>query len=409
MPTKRRDLVSTSVHGQEPRKVSKRSMLDLMFVEMFKNLVYPQIWEDPEVDIEALAMKPGERLVAIASGGCNVLNYLTAEDIQITALDLNSAHIALNRLKHAAIRHLPDHDSLFQFLGKADVKDNNDLYRRHISPHLDETSRRYWEGFTLQGQRYKLFTRNFYRFGMLGKCIGGVHLVCKLNGVRPQNLLTAKSREEQRVIYDTTIGPLFERGWIKAVCNMPISVYALGIPPAQFEELRAAGGGDMAKVLDERLERLACNFDIKDNYFAWQAFGRRYDAEGGQAVPRYLKAENYDTLRDRVGNITLKQETFTQHLAGEPDTSIDGFNLLDAQDWMSPAQLTELWTEITRTGRPGARAIFRTGGVHSILPGRVPEEILSQWSYDPEASRELYERDRSSIYGGYHLYTKRAD
>ena len=43
----------------------------------------------------------------------------------------------------------------------------------------------------------------------------------------------------------------------------------------------------------ERVERLACDFPLKDNYFAWQAFSRGYDIEGRNAVPPYLREENY--------------------------------------------------------------------------------------------------------------------
>ena len=32
----------------------------------------------------------------------------------------------------------------------------------------------------------------------------------------------------------------------------------------------------MHDVLRERVERLACDFDFRDNYFAWQAFAGRY-------------------------------------------------------------------------------------------------------------------------------------
>jgi len=72
---------------------------------------------------------------------------------------------------------------------------------------------------------------------------------------------------------------------------------------------------------------------------------------------------------------------------------------------MTDAQLVALWSEIVRTARPGARVIFRTAGEETILPGRVPEAILSRFAYDAARCRELTERDRSSIYGGFHLYT----
>ena len=38
-----------------------------------------------------------------------------------------------------------------------------------------------------------------------------------------------------------------------------------------------------------------------------------------------------------------------------PAASFDRYVLLDAQDWMGDADLTKLWSEITRTARPGAR------------------------------------------------------
>ena len=60
--------------------------------------------------------------------------------------------------------------------------------------------------------------------------------------------------------------------------------------------------------------------------------------------------------------------------------------------------------EITRTARRGARVIFRTAAEPSLLPGRVGDEILARWDYRVEASRAFTLQDRSSIYGGFHLY-----
>ena len=88
-----------------------------------------------------------------------------------------------------------------------------------------------------------------------------------------------------------------------------------------------------------------------------------------------------------------------------PSASIDAYVLLDAQDWMTDEQLGALWSEISRTARPGARVIFRTAGEETILPGRVPGAILARFVYDRQRCRELTAKDRSSIYGGFHLYT----
>ncbi|MGA7975412.1 MAG: DUF3419 domain-containing protein, partial [Pseudolabrys sp.] len=48
--------------------------------------------------------------------------------------------------------------------------------------------------------------------------------------------------------------------------------------------------------------------------------------------------------------------------------------------------------------------IFRTAAEPSLLPGRLDEALLERWRYEAEASRHYAARDRSAIYGGFHLY-----
>ena len=77
--------LKTAVH-QESLK-SKRGLLERVFVWAFSGLVYPQIWEDPDLDLQALRLGPGHRLMTIASGGCNVMSYLAARPAEILAVD----------------------------------------------------------------------------------------------------------------------------------------------------------------------------------------------------------------------------------------------------------------------------------------------------------------------------------
>ena len=71
---------------------------------------------------------------------------------------------------------------------------------------------------------------------------------------------------------------------------------------------------------------------------------------------------------------------------------------------MTDEQLEALWAEITRTAKPGARVLFRTAAEPSLLPGRVSDALLRRWLYRTEDSLGFTARDRSSIYGGVHLY-----
>jgi len=382
-------------------------LLDRAFALAFKGLVYPQIWEDPVVDMEALEIGQGHRVVTIASGGCNALSYLTADPAEVTAVDLNTAHVALNRLKIAAVRHLPDHANLRQFFVEADRKANVELYRELLQGQLDEPTRRYWDGRDLAGRRrIGGFAGGFYKRGLLGTFIGTAHLIARLYGRDPRELLAAGSLAEQRRVFDERFAPLFDRKLIRWVTSQPASLFGLGIPPAQFDAL--AGDQRMATVLRQRLEKLACDFAVNDNYFAWQAFSRGYGRAPDAPLPPWLQQGNYAALCGRIDRLAIRHASMTEHLSGEAGGSLDRFVLLDAQDWMTDAQLTELWSEITRTARPGARVLFRTAAEETLLPGRVPQTILDRWDYSAEEARELVRRDRSSIYGGLHLYRLKA-
>ena len=387
------------------RKFSVNGLLERVFALAFAGLVYPQIWEDPVIDLEAMRIEPGQHVVAIASGGCNVLSYLTADPGRITALDLNGAHVGLNRLKLCAAQHLPDHASFHRFFGEADSRHNIDAYRQHLRPHLDEATMRFWDGRNFLGRRrIGQFARNFYAHGLLGNFIGLTHWLSRLYGRDPRAMLGAKTMAQQRAIFDTILAPMFDQRFVRWIVSQPASLFGLGIPPAQYHALAGASPGGMPGVLRARLERLACDFDIGDNYFAAQAFGRSYARRPDASLPLYLQPGHFDAVRARAGRVDVRHQSFTVFLAQSPDTSLDRFVLLDAQDWMNDADLTHLWSEITRTARPGARVIFRTAAEPSLLPGRVPQALLARWDYDEAKCRALTARDRSSIYGGFHLY-----
>ena len=401
---KTRQGLSQAAHQNQ--KLSASWVSERLFTTLFSGLVYPQIWEDPEADLVAFARAPGARMLTISSGGCNALSYLTADPSKVVAVDLNRHHIHLLKLKIAGLIGCPDHHSYFQFFGKADSKENRILYQRYIHPHLPPESQAYWnhKGL-LKRKRIRLFEKNVYRYGLLGRFIGIAHFLAKRLKVDLKPLLAMRTIEEQTAYFDTQVAPMFERPLVRWITKQKASLFGLGIPPQQYDSLASSADGQMLIVLRERLRKLLCDFPMQDNYFAQQAIGRRYLSDGDAgSLPPYLQKQYFEQLKARAERITAINGSLTSVLAENPDASFDAFAFLDAQDWMKDEQLNALWTEVTRTAKPGARVVFRTADLDSLLPGRLDQGLLDQWTYLEETSKHATATDRSAIYGGVHVY-----
>ena len=200
-------------------------------------------------------------------------------------------------------------------------------------------------------------------------------------------VLAASTLAEQRRAFEREIAPLFEKRLVRWLARRPSALYGLGIPPAQYRALASDGPDGIAAVLKRRVERLACDFPVHDNYFAWQAFGRSYAPSTIRACRPICRRSISIRVRGRAERVRLYHGSLTDRLARGAVAKLDAYVLLDAQDWMNDATLTALWRQILRTARPGARVIFRTAADERLLPGRVPDSILQAFRYQAERSR----------------------
>lgn len=407
----------TSLHTavQNQKLSSTQGLLQRLFTVWFDAFVYNQIWEDPRVDIQALQMDENSRVLTISSGGCNALNYLLEYPASVTAVDLNRHHIFLLNLKLAAIKYLPDHESFFAFFGAGRGPDTGSDYLRHIAPHLDRETRLFWESNTvlggfLYGDRISFFRdRGLYDHSRNGYFLRFFHWLAHRLGCDVEKILEARTLEEQRSLYEQHIDPFFDSAIIRFVGKLPVTLFGLGIPPQQYDGLtrELSGGGTIIDIYRRRVRRLACDFPIHENYFAWQAFARKYDVKHRRAIPEYLKEENFECIRANADRLTTKIGSATDEIRNSPAGAFNRFVFLDAQDWMDRDGLIDLWSTIAEKAERGSRMIFRTAGSSSPLEASLPEDLRSTFVYEKELSQNLFEQDRSSIYGGFHLYTKK--
>jgi S-adenosylmethionine:diacylglycerol 3-amino-3-carboxypropyl transferase len=391
---------------------AKRSFLQKLFAVWFDAFVYNQIWEDPRVDLDALELDNNSRVLTISSGGCNALNYLLENPESVTAVDLNRHHIYLLNLKIAALESLPSFEDFFEFFGFGAGERTTENYLKFIAPRLDTATRRFWESSSFIGKltrrkRIDFFRREgLYEHSRNGYFLRFFHKLARFLGCRPEEILKAKTLEEQEKLYEKFIAPFFDSFLIKALGRLPVTLFGLGIPPQQYDELKKdlAAGASIIDIYKERTRRLAVEFPIAENYFAWQAFARRYDTENRRAVPEYLKKENYEKLKKSVEKIRTKIVSVTEEIRSQPEGAFNRFVFLDAQDWMNAKAMTELWQLIADRSETGARIIFRTAGAASPIEKNLPKDLRRKFVYEENLSKELFRRDRASIYGGFHLY-----
>jgi hypothetical protein len=161
---------SSNISAQLGAAIHQNSALNAtsLLERLFQGLVYPQIWEDPVVDMKALALQPGEHVFCIASGGCNAMSYLVAQPGTVTAVDLSQAEF-------------------FASFGQANRPENIAIYDRVLVARLDSKTRAYWEGRALGRRRISMFARGFHKFGLLGRFLAVVHdrFMVGTAGLRP--------------------------------------------------------------------------------------------------------------------------------------------------------------------------------------------------------------------------------
>jgi S-adenosylmethionine-diacylglycerol 3-amino-3-carboxypropyl transferase len=307
---------------------------------------------------------------------------------------------------------VPTYESFFAFFGVGRGENTGTDYLKYIASNLDRGSRKFWESNTLAGgflygDRISFFRNaGLYEHSRNGYFLRFFHSLARMLGCKVDEVLAAKTPEQQAKLYNKHIDPFFDSFVIKAVGKLPVTMFGLGIPPQQYDELKRdlSGGRTVIDIYRDRVRRLACDFPIQENYFAWQAFARKYDTENCRAIPEYLKRENYDLLRTNAARLTTRIGSVTGEIKNNPKGAFNRFVFLDAQDWMDAEAITDLWSTIAENAEAGSRIIFRTAGTTSPVEANLPEELRGRFVYEKELSENLFKQDRSSIYGGFHLY-----
>lgn len=373
------------------------------------SLVYNTCWEDPRLDRAALRLTAADQVVMITSAGCNALDYVLDGPRRIDCVDLNPRQNALLELKLAGIRAL-SHAEFFELFGRGRVANFPEIYRDALRPLLSPRARMYWD-------RHQGFFRppgSFYFRGTSGRFARAVNFyidrVVKLR--EPINaLLHAPSLAVQQAIYREQIRDGFWTRMLRWLINRDAPLAFLGVPRAQREHLEQTTQAGIAAFIENCLHAVFHDLPLVDNYF-WRVYlTGHYEAD---CCPEYLKPASFARLKagliDRLHVHTSSLERFLARCRPE---SVTRFVLLDHMDWLAAHRLDWLqaeWQALVRAAMPGARILWRSGGLRTdfvdaleVDAGSRRRRVGDLLRYNRPLAAALHAQDRVHTYGSFHI------
>lgn len=371
------------------------------------NLVYNTCWEDPALDRIALDLGPEDKIMMITSAGCNALDYALLAPARICAVDMNPRQNALLELKIAGIRAL-DYETFFAIFGRGQFADFENVYREALQPQLSPAAQKIWDDNT----DYFTSGRGFYFRGTSGLVARLINHYIDLGRMRSafEALLNSETIDEQVDIYYNRLkGPLFNK-LVRWAISRDTSLSFVGVPRPQRLQVENGYLGGIAKFIEDCVEYVFTRLPLKDNYF-WSLYLQGYYTP--ERCPEYLKRGNFHLLKNGlVDSISAHTNTISGFL-NESNERFSRFVLLDHMDWLSVnglAALQEEWQNIFENATSDARAIWRSGGMHTDFVDELPialkgkrQKVGERLRYHRELANELHARDRVHTYGNFYI------
>lgn len=346
------------------------------------NLIFTVNWEDPESDVKAIAMKPGQSLLTITSGGCNTLNFLLNDPERIYAVDINPAQTWLMEFKIACIKNL-NHDEFISLLGLKDCEDRLTLFSK-IEHDLSNEANLFWNSNIKMIKKGILCNGKFEGFVKIAG-----NILSLLQGKKKiAKLLSLQTVKEQKEFYSKRWD---NKRW-KMIFRLMFNKKRLAKKGLVAEYFHFDDGAQsFSESFYNRARKALCDIPVRNNYFLSVYLTGKYSNESG--LPLYLLSQHYEHIKSNVDRIKLITADTKYWLESMPGSIIDGFCLSNICELMSEEDTKKLFTEVIRTARPGAKICFR----NLMIPREIPNDLV-EVKKNESLSNELLAKDRSFVY-----------
>ncbi|MBX9669410.1 MAG: DUF3419 family protein [Candidatus Obscuribacterales bacterium] len=304
---------------------------------------YAQCWEDSDILVKAMSIKPGDTCLSIASAGDNSLALLASNPGRVVALDMNPAQLALMELKVVAFKHL-SYDEMLVLLGYR-CGDRVRLYDK-VKQALGASARRFWESHLKDVEsgvasigKFENYFRAFRTYVL--------PLVHSRSTV--EELLKPKIRKDRETFY---INRWNTRKW-NMLFNLFFSEPVMGLLGRDPSFFTYAENG-LASTLRKWVKLALVDQDPSQNpYLHWILKGRF-----GTALPYFLRPENFESIKKNIDNLEWHQMSVEEYLSKNPQVRFNSFNLSDIFEYMSEANYATLMQVIAKASQPEARLVY---------------------------------------------------
>lgn len=345
----------------------------------FSRIRYAQCWEDADVLLKGLEIKPGEICLSVASAGDNTLSLLSASPAKVIAVDLNPQQIACLELKASAFK-IFTYEEVLRFLGVTDG-DRAALYIR-LRPHLSLSTRNFFDRHRVEVMRGIGHAGKFERYFEIfrNSALPFVHSPATI-----EELLTKKTEEERKQFFDEKWNTpkwrtLFRMFFSKKLMGL------LGRDPSFFRYVDV----DVAEAILARTEHAITTLDPSINpYMQWILKGKFETA-----LPHYLRRENFEAIKKNIDRLELRVGTIESVLEEVSIDSIDKFNLSDIFEYMSAENYQQLLVSLIRAGKSGGRLVYW----NMLAPRSRPERMAPVLKPLTTLATQLHKEDKAFFY-----------
>jgi len=351
----------------------------------FSRIRYAQCWEDADVLLEALDIKPGSTCLSIASAGDNALAILSRAPRKVIAIDISRAQLAALELRVAAFREL-SHSELLALMGSVDGYDREELYRR-CRRHLSPVARCFWDQ---RAERIQFGIGSAGRFEDFVRIFRARVLPLIHSRRSVEQLLASKPRLERDCFYESEWNTV---RW-RLLFRFFFSRFVLGKLGRDQEFFRYAEGQVAERIL-HRARYAMTELDPAANPYLEWIFTGQHSCEN---LPFCLRAENFEAIRANLDHLEWRCCSLERFLESSSDT-FDAFNLSDVFEYISLQSYERLLCRLIHVAKPGARLAYW----NFLVPRRRPESLATFLQPLKELSDSLFRRDKAFFYSDFVL------